>query len=117
MAAITDYAFGKMTLGGRTYTRDLIILPDGKILSDWYRQEGHLLTEKDLEAVIPEAPALIIAGTGAYGRMTIAPGLDAALSKRGIRLVALETARAADRYNAELEKETPGLCGCFHLTC
>jgi hypothetical protein len=114
---ITDYAFGKMTIDDQTYTRDLIILPGGRIITDWYRQSGHLLTEKDLEAVLSQAPRLIIAGTGAYGRMDITPGLGARLKEKGITLSAMETAKAADRYNAELRNHTPGLCGCFHLTC
>ena len=117
MTPITDYAFGKMTVNAHAYTRDLIIFPDGRIQTDWFRQAGHLLRESDLKAVLLQSPALIVAGTGAYGRMSIAPGLDRSLEKKGIRLVALDTPEAARFYNTQFNKNPPGLCGCFHLTC
>lgn len=117
MTLITDYAFGRMTIGTTTHTRDVILLPSGRILPDWYRQSGHLLTRADLKAVLAEPVRLIIAGTGAYGRMAVDEGLEASLEKKGVRLVALDTAKAADRYNREAENQTAGLCGCFHLTC
>ena len=117
MTIITDYAFGRMTIDGKTYTSDLIILPGGRILHDWYRESGHLLIQADIKAVLEESPDLIIVGTGAYGRMDIASGLEAALEKKGIRLLSLETAKAADRYSTESKNNTKGLCGCFHLTC
>ncbi len=117
MGPITDYAFGKMTVNKQSYTRDLIIFPDGRIQPDWFRQSGHLLQKEDLETALKANSHLIIAGTGAYGRMDIAQDLEGLLEKKGIRLVAMETARAAALYNEEFNKSTPGLCGCFHLTC
>jgi hypothetical protein len=117
MPPITDYAFGKMTIKGTIYTRDLIIFPDGRIQTDWFRQSGHLLRQEDLDMVLPKGPELIIAGTGAYGRMAVAPGLEKALEKMKIRLVAMETPAAVALYNSKLSKNASGLCGCFHLTC
>jgi len=49
--------------------------------------------------------------------MDIAQDLEGLLEKNGIRLVSMDTARAAALYNEEFNNSTPGLCGCFHLTC
>ena len=45
---IERYSFGIIVIDGKTYTDDLIILPDGKILKPWWRQQGHQLTMDDL---------------------------------------------------------------------
>ena len=44
---ITSFSFGQMIVGTDTYTADLIILPDRRVLSDWRRKEGHVLEMAD----------------------------------------------------------------------
>ena len=117
MALITDYEFGRMTVDGQVYTSDLLILPDGRVLADWIRKSGHLLTRTDLETALVEKPDLIIAGTGAYGRMVLAPGLFQQLGQMGIQLSAFETAKAVNLFNEAGAASCQRICGCFHLTC
>ncbi|WDP92852.1 MAG: hypothetical protein HUN04_25260 [Desulfobacter sp.] len=117
---ITSYAFGKMEINGKTFSSDLIIFPGGGIRDNWYRQSGHLLTLEDLSELTAARPKLIIAGTGAYGRMTLAPGLIRALAQLGTEIRAMETAAAVSLYN-QIIKESKGsgrsTTACFHLTC
>lgn len=117
MALITDYTFGRITVNGRAYTADLILYPDGRILSPWIRASGHLLTLADLETVIAAKPERIIAGTGAYGRMALATGLTEDLKKMGIDINAVETARAVDLANEARQQGNQRICACVHLTC
>jgi hypothetical protein len=35
---IDAYSFGKMTINGKEFRKDLIILPDGSVLSPWIRR-------------------------------------------------------------------------------
>ncbi|WP_027363192.1 Mth938-like domain-containing protein [Desulfospira joergensenii] len=113
---IESYTFGSMTINKRTYGSDLIIMPDGDIRENWRRESGHLLLESDIETLIHANPDLIIAGTGAYGRMNIDPGLPRALSGLGIQIKALPTEEAADLFNRTFHRD-PKTGACFHLTC
>ena len=47
---IDEYAFGRMVVDGKTYRKDLILLPEG-IREDWWRDEGHSLSKADLTDV------------------------------------------------------------------
>lgn len=117
---INSYAFGKMEIDGNSYNFDLIILPGGRVKDNWYRQSGHTLTLDDLSQLTDARPELIIAGTGAYGRMALAPGLSKTLAQMGIQIRALKTAEAVDLYNQMLKEKTTApqtLGACFHLTC
>lgn len=117
---INSYAFGRMEINNRTFSSDLIILPGGRILDNWIRQTGHRLNLDDLSALTDARPELIIAGTGAYGRMDLAPGLTQTLAQMGIEIKAMETAAAVTLYNREFrDAGSPGkaIGACFHLTC
>jgi hypothetical protein len=48
--------------------------------------------------------------------MRLAPGLEAALVARGVRLRAAPTAQAVTEYNAFL-RDGVNVAGAFHLTC
>ena len=90
-------------------------MPDGGIVSPWIRNIGHELQRSDIKAVIRAMPNILVAGTGAYGRMTIIPGLDADLQNRGIRLIAEPTEEAVATFKT-LRQTTDIVAGCFHLT-
>ena len=113
---ITSYAFGKMSVDGRRYTSDLMILPDGRVRKNWRRQTGHVLTPEDLSELTKAHPGMIIAGTGSHGRMVPSPDLKAALAEKGIEVQAMDTASAAALYN-RLISQGGFPAACFHLTC
>jgi len=115
---ITSYTFGKMGLRSRTFTRDLIILPDKEVQENWRRTSGHLLVLEDLSSILAETPDLIIVGTGAHGRMKLSSDLKPDLENLGIEIRALPTPEAVTLYN-ELNRQTSPLriSACFHLTC
>ena len=113
---IEKVTFGAMIIDGQTYTSDLKIFPDGHIEDQWWRAEGHRLTMADIASLVAQRPALIIVGTGIYGRMNPERELKAALADRGIELVTAWTKAAGDRFNAALETHSH-LAACFHLTC
>ena len=61
MARLEDYRFGRLTVDGREHTRDLIVLPD-RVVSDWWRREGHSLAMEDLDEVLDELPDRLVLG-------------------------------------------------------
>ena len=113
---ISSYSFGSMTIGGKTVTSDLIILPDGTVVLDWWRQEGHRLLPDDLSDVLDAAPGILVVGTGAGGIMRVSGEARAACEAREIELRILPTAQAVDEYNNSRLSDAR-VAACFHLTC
>lgn len=115
MISIEDYSFGRMQINGKVYTRDLKII-GSKVIPDWWRRSGHLVTIEDITDLIDSGPGIIILGAGDPGRMIPADDLKGHLEKKGIRLIACPTQKAAFEFNfltAKGEKIAAG----FHLTC
>lgn len=113
MPKIDDYDFGRIVVDGVEQTRDVILLP-GRVVPNWWRQDGHRLTLDDLEAVLDELPGRLVVGTGAYGRMTPDPEALEQLRRRGVEVEALPTGEAVRRYDALDPNRT---AAALHLTC
>jgi hypothetical protein len=115
MPVIESYSFGRMTISGNLYTKDVIIFPDGSILSPWWRKQGHVLVPGDLQELIGAGPKVIICGTGAQGVMRPAAELRQYLAAEDIDFIAEKSARAVETYNRMQDQN--GIGACFHLTC
>jgi hypothetical protein len=111
---IEAYDFGRITISGETYTRDLIICPDG-VRTDWWRREGHSLFPEDLDNVIDLEPAVLVVGCGRDGRLTVPGQTREWIADRGTELIDLPTRQACDRYN-ELSAGSK-VIAALHLTC
>jgi hypothetical protein len=68
MPRIEGYRFGHVVVDGEEQTRDVIVLPD-RVLTGWWRADGHRLVLTDLDDVIEELPERLVVGTGAYAQM------------------------------------------------
>jgi hypothetical protein len=113
MARLEDYSFGRLVVDGREHTRDLVVLPD-RVVSDWWRRDGHSLAMEDLDEVLDELPARLVVGVGAYGRLRPDPEVIAALERRGVQVECLPTDAAVRRYGELDERQT---AAALHLTC
>ena len=113
---IESYTFGSMSIDGRLYHKDVIILPSGAVISPWWRQTGHQLVLSDLEAIIDDAPSILVIGSGEPGMMKPHASLEGELREMGIQAVVLPTQKAVLKYNSLAGKSEP-LAACFHLTC
>jgi hypothetical protein len=113
---IGDYSFGRIEIEGRLYEKDLILLPD-RIVTNWWRQEGHVLHAADLEAVLTldPAPETLVVGQGAQSRMRVARDARGALQEAGIELIIESTERACETYNALRSMDR--VAAALHLTC
>lgn len=113
MARVEGYRFGRIVVDGEEHTRDLIILP-GRVLGNWWREEGHALVQGDLEDVLDELPERLIVGTGASEQMRPDSGTVDALGRRGIDVVVARTDEAVRLY-ADADPVTTA--AALHLTC
>lgn len=112
---IDNCAFGVMVINGKTYTSDLIIYPDGRIVDHWLRKNGHQLSSDDIDSLIESKPEVIVAGMGISGRMQPEPELKGLLHDKNISLIAEPNDKAIRTFNALLD--TKRISACFHLTC
>jgi hypothetical protein len=112
---IEDYQFGRIVIDGKIYTSDVIIFPD-RVMRNWRREEGHMLSPADLWDVIREEPDVLVVGTGNSGMMWVSPETRRYLMERGIRLVEEMTREACKTYN-HLSSSGEKVVAALHLTC
>lgn len=93
MPRIEDYRFGQVVVDGKEQRRDVIVLPD-RVVSGWWRADGHRLMLADLDDVIEELPERLVVGTGAYGQLRPDPEALDELGRRGVEVEALPTYEA-----------------------
>jgi hypothetical protein len=111
---IDAYQFGQITISGAAYRKDVIILPQ-RLITSWWRREGHLLQEADLSEVLEAKPDLLIIGQGAYSRMQVASEAERALNAAGIEWIAMASEQACQEYNRKVRE--CNAAAAVHLTC
>lgn len=111
---ITHYSFGKITIGGKTYTSDVIVFTD-RVNSSWWRLEGHLLQIPDLKDIMPARIPVLIVGTGFYGAMKVPKETLDYLKSNKIEAHIADTQKAVKLYN-EISTQKPAIAA-LHLTC
>lgn len=111
---IDSYSFGRIVIGGRACSSDVIIAPGG-VRDNWWRSEGHLISLADIQDSIGTSVRTLIIGTGASGMCRVAHDLEEHCRKNGIDLIAEPTSDAVARYNALADKSSTVVA--LHLTC
>jgi hypothetical protein len=111
---IKGYEFGRIIIGGETYTKDVIIYPD-RVQAAWRRRNGHRLDMEDLKDVLAEKPDILIIGTGSSGLMSVPAETLASLQSRGIDVFSYRTADAVKLYNST--PKSYKIVAALHLTC
>ncbi len=112
---IDSYAFGSIIVDGKKFTSDLIIYPDGRVETSWWRKAGHKLAIDDIDELIKSKPEVIIVGTGSSGLMKPEKELEKLLQQKGIEFISTLSRKAVKIYNDLSLKKLVG--ACFHLTC
>ena len=117
MSRISEYEFGRIVVDDKTYRADLLILSDG-VHAEWWRNEGHELAVVDLWELerLQETPAVLVVGTGTYGRMMVLEETREWLDARGIELREGKTAEACTLFNRLFDRGER-VAAALHLTC
>src|SRR4029453_3095825 len=113
MPRIEGYRFGRLLVDGEEQTRDVIVLPD-RVLTDWWRADGHRPALTALGGVSDELRERLVVGTGAYGQMRPDPKAVEQLRQRGVEVEALPTGEAVHRYG---ELDPRRTAAALYLTC
>lgn len=112
---IDAYSFGRIVVDGRTYTNDVIILPN-RVVDNWWRKEGHSLQIEDLKEVLKEELGVLIVGRGRWGLMKVPPETRNYVESNGIELIAQSTKEACETYN-RLKQSGKKVAAALHLSC
>jgi len=116
VARLENYSPGRIVVDGVEHRTDVIVLPD-RVLGDWWRRDGHSLVIEDLDTVLEELPERLVLGCGYAGRLQPARSVLEALAERGVKVEALPTDQAVERFE-ELEARDPAaVAAALHLTC
>jgi hypothetical protein len=111
---VDGFRFGRITIDGKDYRRDMIIFPDGVDLT-WSREASHLLDKADLNAVFDRGLQALIVGTGVFGSMAVAPAALESLRAAQVEVLLLRSGAACEEYNRRRVQQSTVLA--IHLTC
>lgn len=112
---VESYSFGRIRIGGKEYTSDVIVGSD-YLKTNWWRREGHRVVLEDLEDVLGLKPEVVVFGTGANGRVVVDKGVIEKLKNEGIEVIVERTDEAVKTYN-RLLREGKKVILAAHLTC
>ncbi|AAB91211.1 Mth938-like domain-containing protein [Archaeoglobus fulgidus] len=112
---VEHYSFGRIRIGGRDYTSDVIVGPDF-LKPNWWRKEGHRVFLEDIEEVFDLRPEVVVFGTGASGRVVVDDAVIEKLRNLGAEVIVERTDEAVKRYN-KLLKAGRRVVLAAHLTC
>jgi hypothetical protein len=112
---IDSYNFGSIVIDGETYTEDIIVSAN-KLIPNWWREEGHSLSIKDIQGIIDQKCDTLVIGIGFSGAMSVPLETKKHIKSLGIELITQKTSEAVKTYNKLLE-EGRKVIGAFHLTC
>lgn len=111
---IDSYSFGNIVIDGKSYSSDVIILKD-RVISNWWRGEGHELCLKDLKDIEIEKSGTLVVGTGASGMMKVLKEVKDFYNSKGIKLIEEKTEEACRIYNKQ--SNSRNILAALHLTC
>ena len=116
---ITSLEWGRVEVeGGLGPFKDVKLYPGGAREWDW-RETGtrHLpgIQPADVEELLERGVSAVVLSRGMWKRLGVSPATLQVLEARGIRVEALQTKRAVERYNELAGKESVG--ALIHSTC
>ncbi len=112
---IDSYSFGKISIGGKGYSSDVIIFPD-RVDATWWRKEGHRLQPEDLLEVLKARPDVLVVGTGYFGMMSVPEYTVEQIRAAVVDMRAEKTAKAVNLFN-EMAARDKRVVAALHLTC
>jgi hypothetical protein len=111
---IDSFSFGSISIGGTTYTSDVIVYPD-RVQSPWLREEEHRPQIIEFADIVKAEPEILVIGTGYAGVLSVADQIRNYLTSKGIEVRVEKTRAAVDLYNSL--RETEKVVAALHVTC
>ena len=112
---VERYSFGRIRIGGREYTSDIIV-GMGYLKDNWWRKDGHRIQIDDIADILRLKPEIVIFGIGANGVVKVDEEVLKKLKNEGMEIVVRKTNDAVRIYNEMLKKGKKVVLAA-HLTC
>ena len=112
---IDNYEFGRITIDGKNFTKDVIIMPN-EIKTNWWRKQSHRLILADIQEIIDDKPDILLVGTGKFGLMKVSDKVIEYCKNNQIELIIDDTSTIVRRFN-ELSNSEKRIIAALHLTC
>ncbi len=116
MNMVEDYEFGRIVVGGKKFTSDVIVGSDRIINPSWWRKEGHSVCKEDVREILSYNPEIVVFGTGYYGVVKVEKEVENIFGEKGIRIEKMKSSEAVKRFN-ELLNQGKRVVLAIHLTC
>ena len=112
---ITEFSFGKIVCGGKTYSNDIKII-SGQVVADWWRKSGHRVDIEDISDILDAKPEILVIGRGSPGLMKSTTSLRAYLTANNIELFEKKSTEAIRVFN-KFYRETKRVAAGIHVGC
>jgi glucokinase len=116
---IRRVGYGEITVGRKTFTRDIYIYVNGKVkrrdkkLAKEHYGSAHTVGPKELEKVCRGGPEMLFIGAGKSNKVELTEEAGRYLTQRSIRCEIQPTVKAVESYNrSKLRK-----AALMHVTC
>ncbi len=115
MTHIDSTVFESITIDGKTYRDDIIILTDGTVKKRGLQKGTHIVCLEEIESLFKEKPKpkTIIIGTGQSGAAKVESEVIEKAKKQNIQFISAPTPEAIKIFNKTKDPKA----GLFHLTC
>jgi len=116
---ISADSFGEVSVGRKTYTRDVHLPVNGKVkvrkkaLARELYGTSHTIGPKELKKVCKGGPEVLFVGTGHSGQMRLNEEAERYLEQRAIECRALPTPEVVEAYNKSKQRKA----ALIHVTC
>lgn len=116
---IVRASFGEVTVGRKTYGRDIYIPVGGKVkkrdrrLAKQLYGTTHTVGSRELQKVCKGGPEVLFIGTGHSGKVELTEDARRHLSQRSIKCEILTTSEAVEAYNKSQQRKA----ALIHVTC
>lgn len=116
---INNFSFGSIVINNKKYTRDILILADGRVEP---RQGGiwifgaHDIKKQEIEKLLNGEPEIVIVGTGTINRARLSPAVENWTKQKKVKLTVLPSHEAVTKFK-ELVGEGKKVAAIIHITC
>jgi glucokinase len=117
--AIQGARVGEITVGQKTFDRDVYILVNGEVkkrkkkLAGAEDEAAHTVGPKELEGVCGGGPEILFVGSGENGAVKLSDEARRYLTQRSIEFTVLPTPEIVDVYNKSKQRKA----ALIHVTC
>ena len=120
MPRIESFKFGSIAVGGKTYRRDILMLPDGTVKrrrdSIRFGIGSHVIKKGEIDELVKANPEVVVVGTGTNAWAQLASDAELCAKEAKVELVALPSQKAVGKFN-QLIDEGKRVAALIHITC